>query len=224
MAEPKGNVLPIYFVADESGSMADDVDKLNEGLASLLDELHKESMTAAKVRFSIVGFNDDARCHLALADLRHIDSMPVLSAACTTSYAAAFRDLRSRIPQDVAQLKSEGYRVHRPAMFFLSDGLPNNDDPWLVALADLKSDTFKERPNILAFGIRDARPEIIAQVASQPQYAFQQSAGSDTGRAVREFAVALTRSIVTSGQALAGGRAELQVQPPEGFTLAIPEV
>ena len=37
--EPRGNILPIYFVADESGSMGPDIAELNSGLQSLLNEI-----------------------------------------------------------------------------------------------------------------------------------------------------------------------------------------
>jgi uncharacterized protein YegL len=45
-----------------------------------------------------------------------------------TSYAAAFRMMRKQIEHDVVQLKGDNYSVHRPAMFFLSDGGPDRRD------------------------------------------------------------------------------------------------
>ncbi len=217
MDEPRGKVLPVYFIADESGSMCNEVKQLNEGLVSLLDAMQSETMAAAKIRFCMVGFNESVRCYLEPSDLRQLEDMPELTASGTTSYRAAFFELRERIPSDVIKLKGEGYEVHRPAVFFLSDGAPNLHDGWEAALSEVKSEDFKERPNILAFGIGEADPEIIRQVATAPQYAFVSAQGVETGTAIAEFSKALTRSVVASGQGLVGGAAQLQIEEPKGF-------
>jgi uncharacterized protein YegL len=217
VSEPTGNVLPIYFVADESGSMADDIAGLNIGLVSLLDALQSEAMAAARVRFCILGFADDAQCYLEPADLRELEGMPTFTSRGSTSFAAVFRELLTRIPRDVSRLKAEGYLVNRPAVFMLTDGVPNADDEWQPARAELVAEGFKQRPNILAFGIGKADVEIIKQVATKPEYAFIAAAGVDTGRAIAEFIKALTQSVISSGQALASGQADLPVEKPEGF-------
>ena len=49
MADVRGQLLPIYMVADESASMEDSIDELNAGLASLHAALLAEPMAAAKV-------------------------------------------------------------------------------------------------------------------------------------------------------------------------------
>lgn len=225
MGEPEGNVLPIYFVADESGSMGGDIHELNTGLVSLLDALQGEAMAASKVRFCVIGFADDARCYLEPSDLRDLEDMPKLSARGSTSYAAAFGLLRDRIPKDIANLKSQNYLVNRPAVFFLTDGAPNSGDGWESAYNDLTGESFGPRPNILAFGIGSADANVIRRVATTDQYAFVTASGVDTGRAIAEFIKALTQSVISSGQALASGDASLPVEQPEGFiSLAVDTV
>ncbi len=61
MTGNKGNLLPVYVLADESGSMRPHIDELNRGLASLHEALLGEPMAAAKVRFSILRFADTCR-------------------------------------------------------------------------------------------------------------------------------------------------------------------
>ncbi|MFI6044576.1 hypothetical protein ACIA8C_23315 [Nocardia sp. NPDC051321] len=203
--------------------MSNDVADLNIGLTSLLDALQSESMAAAKVRFCVMGFSDTAICYLEPADLRQIDAMPELTARGSTSFAAAFDALTTRIPQDIAKLKSDGYLVNRPAVFFLTDGAPNGGDGWEAAHARLTS--FPARPNILAFGIGQANVDVIRMVATSPQYAFITAAGTDTGVAISKFITALTQSVINSGQALATGQASLQVAKPDGFvSLAVDTV
>lgn len=218
--EPQGTVLPVYFVADESGSMAPNISELNQGLLSLQDALQKESFAAAKVRFAIIGFAEDARTYLQPADLRMLEGMPTLQARGTTSFKAAFDELNNRLSADVPALKTQGFAVNRPAVFFLTDGTPTEPEgAWHSARQNLLSQPY--RPNILAFGIGDADAETIKQVATNERYAFIAAKGQDTGHAITEFITSLTQSVISSGQALTDGSAELQMEKPEGFSLAV---
>jgi uncharacterized protein YegL len=219
MTEPKGSILLVYFVADESGSMGGNIDELNAGLSSLHDSLQRESFAAAKVRLSVIGFSDTAFTYLEPADLRFLEGMPVLTAQSLTSYAAAFDQLAYRIRVDVPSLKAEGYTVHRPAAFFLTDGLPNGNEDWRSVRANLLAEP--AAPNILAFGIGEADAAVISEVATKPHFAFVAARGVDTGAAISEFLTSLTQSVISSGQAMASGSAELQFEKPEGFTLAV---
>lgn len=219
MMEPKGSILPVYFVADESGSMGRNIDELNAGLASLHDALQRESFAAAKVRFSVIGFSDTAFTYLEPADLRVLHAMPTLTAQSLTSYASAFDQLTYRITVDVPAFKAQGYTVHRPAVFFLTDGQPNGSEDWRAARAQLLSQP--AAPNILAFGIGDADAATVTEVATKPHFAFVAARGTDTGAAISEFITSLTQSVISSGQAAAAGTPELQFERPEGFTLAV---
>ncbi len=49
------DVIPVYFVPDESASTAPVVSDLNRGLTSVVTALHEEPGAAAMVRFSVVG-------------------------------------------------------------------------------------------------------------------------------------------------------------------------
>jgi uncharacterized protein YegL len=217
--EPRGSILLVYFVADESGSMGRNIAELNEGLAALHDALQRESFAAAKVRFSVIGFSDTAFTYLEPADLRLLQGMPVLEAQGLTSYASAFDQLAYRISVDIPSLKADGYTVHRPAVFFLTDGLPNEQEDWRSVRSRLLAQP--AAPNILGFGIGDADAGIVAELATKPHFGFVAARGVDTGAAISEFLTSLTQSVISSGQALAGGTAALQFEKPEGFTLAV---
>jgi uncharacterized protein YegL len=219
VVEPKGSILLVYFVADESGSMGRNIGELNDGLASLHDALQRESFAAAKVRLSVIGFSDTAFTYLEPADLRVLQGMPVLTAQSLTSYAAAFDQLAYRIRVDIPSLKAQGYTVHRPAVFFLTDGLPNEHEDWRSVRANLLAEP--AAPNILAFGIGDADAAVVCELATKPHFAFVAARGVDAGAAISEFITSLTQSVISSGQAIATGSAELQFEKPEGFTLAV---
>jgi uncharacterized protein YegL len=221
MTESRGNVLPVYVLADESFSMRRHIDQLNKGLAELHDALLGEPMAAAKVRFSVLGFADDVKQRSRLADLRRETKIPKLSTRGRTDYGRAFADLRRRLPVDVRHLKSEGYRVHRPAVFMLTDGQPT-DHTWRDQYELLiDRDRTPGAPNIIVCGIGDARPETILEIATSADFAFVAMAGVDIGVAIAQFCTALTKSIIDSAPVGGPQPPRLVVQQPTGFSMAI---
>ena len=218
---PQGRLLPVYVLADESHSMRAHIEDLNRGLTDLHEALLAEPMAAAKVRFSILGFADDVRARMRLADLRAKERLPRLATRGRTDYTKAFAELRRRLPVDVRRLKTEGYAVHRPAVFMLTDGQPN-DEGWHEEHRRLVDhDVTPEAPNIIACGIGAARPDTILRVATRPEFAFVALAGVDIGVAIAQFCAALTHSIINSVPARGSGPPRLVVAQPEGFSMAI---
>jgi uncharacterized protein YegL len=220
MTDVKAKIWPAYFVPDESGSMYDYVSVLNRGLTELLDRMQENGLAAALVRLSIIGFSDDVIEHTRLADLRDFETLPLLASHSGTSYASVFLDLRHRIDSDAAQLRSQGFLVLRPAIFFLTDGQPNKEN-WQSPLRALRGSDFKYRPNIISFGIGKAVPEVIRQVASEDQYAYIAATDINIGTAIMEFFEALTRSLIVTAQSVAEGIDEVVIDPPKGFRLAV---
>jgi uncharacterized protein YegL len=217
--EPLGTLLPVYFVADHSASMAPHIGELNHGLLSLQDALQRDSFAAAKVRFSVIGFSDDAFTYLEPADLRSAPQLPELTAQGRTSYCSAFEELAYRILVDMPRLKGHGFSVHRPVVFFLTDGGPTDREDWRAVRTRLLSQP--AAPNILSFGIGEADPAVVGEIATRPEFALVAARGMDTGAAITEFLTSLTQSVISSGNAVASGSAELQFDRPEGFTLAV---
>lgn len=224
MSEARGVLLPAYVLVDESASMGPYVDDLTAGLVSLCEELRAAPMLAAKLRLAVLGFSDDVRVHLAVADMRVETNLPRVTVRGSTNYGAAFSDLAGRIPTDVRFLRDQGYKVHRPVVFFLSDGQPT-DFGWKRALAKL---TDRQRmpaaPNIIACGMGSAKAATIAEVASRPEFGFIAERGADLGRAISEFFQALTASLIASSQALNSDSPQLVVTKPEGFSIILDEV
>jgi uncharacterized protein YegL len=215
-----GQVLPMYFVGDESHSMAGaPIAAVNQGLIELRDEVAKHPLIGKKVRFGIITFADTAQTRLELSELSEDLMLPTLSPRGRgTSYASALEALRHTIPGDVALLKASGYQVHRPSVFFLSDGQPTEKaDRWRARLAELKDARFKERPNILTFGVGDADPEVIQELATAPRYAFMMTDGVSTAGAISEFAASMLNSMVSSAERLDRGDHTVEFEKPEGF-------
>ncbi|MFC9931906.1 hypothetical protein [Streptomyces sp. NPDC127190] len=225
MAETRGVLLPAYVVADESASMGPYLSDLQGGVTSLCEGLRAEPMIAAKLRLAVLGFSDDVQVRLAVADMRTETSVPKVAIRGMTSYRAVFDDMLQRIPADVQWLRGEGYKVHRPVVFFLSDGQPSDGHDWRgphTALVD--RDRTPTAPNIIACGIGDAQARTMVDVATRPEFAFVAKPGTDIGKAVAEFFQSLTASLVATGQALNSASPLLVVSKPDQFTLAIDEV
>ena len=215
-----GQVLPMYFVGDESHSMAGDpIAAVNQGLIDLRDEVAKHPLIGKKVRFGIITFADTAETRLQLSELSEDLMLPTLAPRGRgTSYACALEALRQTIPADVALLKSSGYQVHRPSVFFLSDGQPTEKaDKWRTRLEELKDPGFRERPNVLAFGVGDADPEVIRELATAPRYGFMMTTGASTAGAIAEFASSMLNSMVASAERLDRGEQTIEFEKPEGF-------
>jgi uncharacterized protein YegL len=225
MPETRGVLLPAYVVADESGSMGPYHYELSNGLVSLCEGLRAEPMIAAKLRLAVLGFSDDVQVRLAVADMRTETTVPQVIIRGLTNYGAVFDDLLRRIPADVQWLRGEGYKVHRPVVFFLSDGQPTDPAAWRrphAALVDKAA--MPTAPNIIACGIGDAKAQTMLEVATRPDFAFVVRPGTDLGRAISEFFHALTASLVASALALNSATPQLVINRPEQFVMAIDEV
>ncbi|MBP0450473.1 MULTISPECIES: VWA domain-containing protein [unclassified Kitasatospora] len=216
MADVKGVLLPAYVVADESGSMAVCERELTDGLVSLHESLRAAPMLADKVRLAIVGFADDVEERLALTDVRNEVRLPQFVIRGLTSYGSAFHDLLRRIPDDVARLKREGYLVHRPVVFFLSDGAPTDGEAWRTPHRQLTDKgVTKAAPNIIAVGVGHAEARTMVEVATRPEFAFVSVPGADVGRSITVFFEMLTESLIQSGNSLVANRPELIIQKPD---------
>lgn len=226
MPDTKGHLLPAYVMADESYSMLDCIGQLNSGVTSLYEKVRSEPLIAAKVRLCVLGFSDDVIVRLPLADLRNTNAVPQMEIRRTTNYYAAFSDLLTRIPGDVSGLKAAGYLVHRPVVYFLSDGEPNPDGPnenWVAAHHRLTDQVHNPTaPNIIACGVGDdIRARTIVDVATRQELAFIAPDDADIGNSIAKFFVALTNSVVQSGASLNSANPKLVAQKPEGFSMAI---
>src|SRR6266702_2667076 len=86
---------------------------------------------------------------------------------------------------DVQWLRGQGYKVHRPVVFFLSDGQPTDGHGWRTARATLVDRTQTQAaPNIIACGIGDAKPATMIDVATSEQFAFVAKPGVNIGAAI----------------------------------------
>lgn len=212
-------LLPFYLVCDVSWSMVESgaLDAANQILPSLAQALERDPIICDKVRFGLIDFSDDARVLLPLCDLLEQTSLPDLEGRGGTSFRAAFDLVRSQIEQDVNQLKADGFLVHRPAVFFLSDGVPTDlEHEWKAsfdALTQYDKSTgqgFRMYPNIIPFGLAGCDPQGLQQLihpstGNGAMRMFLAEQDQTAASAVTKMAKLLVASVIQSGTGMAEG-------------------
>lgn len=211
-------VLPFYVVADVSWSMttkAPDgtmtpIEAVNLILPKVISGIEASPTLGDVVRLGALDFSDDARVVLRLDDVRNVTTVPTFEARSATSFVAAFRLLRQEIEKDYAQLRGDNYKAYRPAVFFLTDGLPT-DEPHELAAAfgDLTDPAFKLRPNIIPFGVGGAEKDHLDQWVypkpgdgRKPMRSYVTKDNVDPARAITKVAEVLLSSVVASAQSV----------------------
>lgn len=208
--------LPVYLVVDTSGSLIQEIDAINQGLASLFESLSLQAIVADTVRIALVQFSSDATLAIPLTAVSDIKVTPSLQAHGRTNYGAAFSLVRQLIPSDVGELRAADVRVLRPMMFFMTDGYPT--DAWEVALRELHSPNFRERPTIVAIGFGTADPNILREVGGDKGRAFMISDTIDIRNAVDSISTALTSMLTSTVQSSITKAANAPSVPlPEGW-------
>ena len=189
-------ILPLYVVCDQSYSMADHLDALNDGLAQLHAAVGTDPVVADKTRFCLIGFSGKAEVLQRLCRPSDVVGVVDLTTRAATSFGEAFTLLRKTIEEDVDSLKAQSHQVYRPAVFFLSDGHPTDPATWPAAYERLVDPDWPARPNIIAFGIGDADAATIGRIGTFQ--AFMSQGGVSPAAALHGFARALTTSVVRS--------------------------
>lgn len=169
--ESRYALLPAYLVLDTSASMTEDdaFDAAFDFLPKVLREMNKSAVVSDKLRVEVITFDATARVVFPLGTrdelARWLDEKkgnPIHPDGGWTKYGVAFDKLREEIEQGVQQIRSESYegeyfKSYRPVAFFVTDGVPNDDEAARAsAFASLTDQGFKSRPNVVCVGVGKA--------------------------------------------------------------------
>ena len=180
------DVLLFYIVCDESASMGPNggIAAINQALPALHATLAADPLVVDKSRLSIIAFSDNAEVILPLCKVTDVPDMPGVTEGGLTNYGTAFTLLQNTIENDVNRLKSQGFLVHRPYVFFMSGSEPS--DNWESAYQRLITHTY--RPHIMTLGVDAADPAILAKIAT-----LKHDVGSDQPSPSRALARMISR-------------------------------
>jgi uncharacterized protein YegL len=235
MENERARLLPFYLVIDASHSMSGSkMTAANGIMPKVVDTLARNPILSDKVRFGLIDFASDAKVQLPLCDVLDQNlSLPVLQPRGATSYAAAFRLLRTEIETNVKQLKADGYAVHRPAVFFLSDGEPTDrDHEWRAAFAELTEYDRESRtgfamyPNVVPCGVDGADGKTLQALihpagGDRPMQMYLMDRGEDPAKAISAIAEILISSILASGQSMAQGGSGIMLPAKQNLPAGI---
>jgi uncharacterized protein YegL len=214
-------VMPFYILCDVSGSMWVDIPALNAGIAQLQQDIMRDPVVDDLAMVSVITFADTARTVVPLSFPSQIQ-MPTLVSGGLTNFGPAFREFHRAFEVDRVRLKSEGKRIFRPCVFFLTDGEPTDGDYAQVFASLLGYDPAVKQgnpryPYVTAFGFREATAETMATV-TYPTFGdkrgryFLARDGAAVSDILREIAGAIATSVV--GSALSAGSGMPQYVPP----------
>lgn len=233
MDQSGAKLLPFYLVVDVSYSMVGDkLDSANRMLPSIVDALARNPILSDKVRFGMIDFSDDAQVRLPLCDLLDPSlQLPGLSVRGGTSFSAAFRTLKKEIESNVAQLKADQFVVHRPTVWFISDGAPGDaESQWRQAFSELTSS--RMYPNFIPCGVDKADKNtmgslIYPSTGTKPMAMYMMEPGFDAAQSITAVAEVLISSMLASGYSLASGQSGTVLPPrsdlPNGISQFDPD-
>ncbi|MEZ0114640.1 uncharacterized protein YegL [Catenulispora sp. EB89] len=204
----KSPLIPFYVVVDVSYSMiGESIGTANRILPEVANALALHPVVNDKIRLSLVSFSDVTKSVVPLCDMStFVGPLPTLAVEGGTDYGSCFEFLRTQIDKDVSQLKTDNFRVFRPAVFFLSDGEPG-DVGWEKKFADLTGYDQesgvgnKNHPIMVPFGVEDAN-QVTMESLVQPigkSRCYMMSSGSKAADAIKQMAEILVSSALSSG-------------------------
>jgi uncharacterized protein YegL len=188
-------VLPFYIVCDESDLMEPigGIAAMNQALPDIHAEIASNPLVSDKCLISLITFAETAEELLQLTKLSDVVAMPGLQARGASKYGPIFTLLREVIERDVENLKFYGAEVFRSTVFFMTAGEPTDDPDWEDSYRSLMDKaTFRQYPNIIAFGVHGANASTIGKIGTIGAFI------GDSGVTPADTLAQFTRSIFNS--------------------------
>lgn len=196
-------VMPFYIICDVSASMSGDMAAMNAGVAELCKEIGQDPVADDLTMLSVISFGSTARTVVPLDFPTAVEMQP-LTCGGATNYTAAFQEFHRAFQADRARLKSEGKRVFRPCVFFITDGEPTSGDHMQVFKQLLGYDPETKQgnsayPYVTPFGFRQAT-EATMKALAYPDFGEKRGRYflAKQGVAIPEMLKAMIGMIATS--------------------------
>jgi uncharacterized protein YegL len=210
--------MPFYLICDVSFSMSNEMPTLNRGIRRLYSAISGQPVVADVAHVSIMTFSGQANIAVPLGPAIAPDIPRLTAEEGGTDYGTAFRTLAHAIRQDRISLRAQGYRMYRPCAFFLTDGQPTDRDWHQAFTRSLTYDRqtgigLKEYPIFIPCGFRDAKEEVLRQLAYPPDRGrWYHSKSTSAEQSIEGIMDVVVTTVIASGLAAGIGRPAI-VQP-----------
>lgn len=207
--------LPIYILADRSGSMAGDpIVAVNQGLQFLKSDLETEPRAVESVWISVISFGGQARVEVPLTELMAFIP-PILNAEGGTPLGGALRLLNQAIDNDIISSTGQHTGDYKPLVFLFTDGEPT--DEWRTPAQEVKQRTQAKTANIIAVGCGSQVNTTTLKEITESVMLMENTGPGDFQRLLAWVSMSVKRASVPKGGGNSGtGTATVDLPPPPG--------
>lgn len=163
-AEPR---CACVLVLDTSGSMdGAPIEQLNAGLQQFYADVLRDPMARVRVEVAVITFGP-VQVMQAFAP---VDQCAVehLTAGGSTPLGAALDTALDVLEQRKLLYKQSGIPYYRPWVFLITDGIPDDEDPWPEAAHRIKTLEAAKGVSFFAVGVDEADMEVLNTLGSRP--------------------------------------------------------
>lgn len=209
--------LPVYILADCSGSMSGDpIESVKAGISALHSELMNDPSAVESAFLSVITFDSNARQAVPLTELASF-TPPDLNASGTTSLGAALKVLIDCLQTEVKQNSGEVKGDWKPLVFLLTDGAPT--DNWQQYADDLKA---KRPGNIIAVACGDGADSSLLKSITDTVLEMKNMSPSDFSAFFKWVTQSIKQTSQKCGASPDAASAGVALPPPPPGIVIVP--
>jgi len=197
MIESNSRRVPVYILADTSGSMEGaPMEALNNHLKILKDTLMDDPYAYETAWISLITFGgDDAKIVCTLTKLTDFEP-PFLKASGRTPLGDAMKKLNECIDKDVRLLDENHLSDYKPLLYVLTDGRPT-DETWREDIKTVKKRINRKLAVTFTLGCGPEVNEEVLKLISSGENDFALNVDDMTSDMIADFFRAVSQSIAS---------------------------